>query len=252
MVDINIKLFQTAIGEFGVREKAGKDDNNYRIVNYFKEVGYPEIKNDETAWCAAYVSWVLKENNVQVNLIKAYDFIKIGQHVSKPKVGDIVVFKNHVGFYVSHHNGIVNVLGGNQSNKVKISRFSTDKVEDIRRIMVTEDFAQRITDNAIVPSESFDNQKNGIIKRFLIEKAKGHPNIADNDGFEQYPIQIIVNGNLIDGWLNDAVETVDDCSYKLELIVLNKNRKEFHTITKECQAPEGCVVDWDLVHCASF
>ena len=43
-----------ARGELGTREVPGPDDNP-RVLAYYADAGHPDVRNDETAWCAAFV-----------------------------------------------------------------------------------------------------------------------------------------------------------------------------------------------------
>lgn len=225
------KIMATALTFYGQKEKPGTA-HNPQIVRFFQDLGYP-IADDETAWCAAFVSWVIHQHGHSFKSLRAIDFLKIGTPVKSPRFGDIVVFKNHVGFYVSHQNGRVEILGGNQRDAVNILSFSTDGVEGIRRLS--------------------GSGTQDVIKRFLADKKAGHKDfLKDDDKFTDYPITIIHEGKLIEGYLNDAHEAVSDSRYKLELIILNKDMRQFHQLVKECIAPAGCVIDWDSVHCASY
>lgn len=51
-----------AVAERGVKEKPGAADNP-RIVEYLKStnLGSPQNKNDETAWCSAFVNWCVEQ-----------------------------------------------------------------------------------------------------------------------------------------------------------------------------------------------
>lgn len=92
-----------------------------------------------TPWCAAFVNSVLHRRGHRgsgSNL--AHSFSHYGIAVSNPKAGDIVVLKHrHVGFFKGYviRNGkkYVAVLGGNQSNKVKVSYYPIGKVKSFRR-----------------------------------------------------------------------------------------------------------------------
>ena len=52
-------------------------------------------------------------------------------------LGDIVVFSrtggNHVGFYLSHDDNAIRVLGGNQKDEVNIATFSRARFLGLRR-----------------------------------------------------------------------------------------------------------------------
>lgn len=91
-----------------------------------------------TPWCAAFVNGILKKRGYDTSgSNRAISFIDYGRKVTDPQRGDIVVFKSHVGFFQGfvYKNGrkYVAVLGGNQSNSVKVSYYPVNKVRSYRR-----------------------------------------------------------------------------------------------------------------------
>lgn len=87
-------------------------------------------------WCAAFVNGILRAaGHSGTGSNKAISFAKYKRPTKAPKKGDIVVFRSHVGFFQSFTgNGRVAVLGGNQSNRVKVSHFSTRSVISYRSV----------------------------------------------------------------------------------------------------------------------
>lgn len=90
-----------------------------------------------TPWCAAFANGVLKKSGKSTTgSLTAKSFLGYGKKTHAPKQGDIVVLKPgrryHVGFYVGTvmRNGVkyVAVLGGNQSNQVKVTYYRANKV----------------------------------------------------------------------------------------------------------------------------
>lgn len=102
-----------------------------------------DINPAKTAWCAAFVDAVLHSAGSKgTGKLNARSYETWGKAVTAPQVGDIVVFsrggassgKGHVGFYAGKNSdGTIRVLGGNQSDSVKVSNFSTDNVLSYRR-----------------------------------------------------------------------------------------------------------------------
>lgn len=105
-----------------------------------------------TEWCAAFVNSVLNESGIPGSEsvsdvpLMARSFLKWGQPVVKEDIqpGDLVIFprgnqgwQGHVGFYLQTQvkDGIEYylILGGNQSNKVTIEMYRSNKALDIRR-----------------------------------------------------------------------------------------------------------------------
>ncbi|MGI9350070.1 MAG: TIGR02594 family protein [Rhizobiaceae bacterium] len=94
-----------------------------------------------TPWCGAFVGAVVKKagKSVPNGYMRAASWKKVGKAVSlkKARKGDIVVVRtkygNHVGFYAGQKNGRVQLLGGNQSNRVQISGYRIRSVQAVRR-----------------------------------------------------------------------------------------------------------------------
>lgn len=94
------------------------------------------IRDDETPWCASFVSGVLELDGVRsARSAWARSYVSWGRNIDGiPQVGAIVVFERgpssgHVGFIAGRTAaGDLVVLGGNQSDKVCLARFSPQRV----------------------------------------------------------------------------------------------------------------------------
>lgn len=137
-----IDLLKVALSQYGIEEVPGDSDNSV-IVNYFSEIGHDWVKNDETAWCSAFVNWCAKIANYEyTGKLNARSWLEIGWEVKHPSPGDLVIlwrsspdsWKGHVGFYISHDDDNVYVLGGNQGNQVKVSAYSRSRLLCYRRL----------------------------------------------------------------------------------------------------------------------
>ena len=138
-----MRLINVALKEFGIKEIVGRNQHNLRIVNYFKEIGHSWVKDDETAWCSAFANYVaLKAGKERSGKLNARSWLKVGQRVTQPKIGDVVVFwrespqswKGHVAFFIRETKNWVYVLGGNQNNQVKISAYPKSRLLQYRRL----------------------------------------------------------------------------------------------------------------------
>lgn len=104
-----------------------------------------------TEWCAAFVNMILLEeqlptsHTVSEHPLMARSFLRLGEEVTEPRVGDIVVFKRgnsewkgHVSFYVGttviEKVEYYNVIGGNQKDSVSIQPYLVSDVLSIRRV----------------------------------------------------------------------------------------------------------------------
>lgn len=123
--------FETALNEYGEEEIVGSKTNP-RVLEYFIKSQNSWVKDDETAWCAAFVAYCLETANIKsTRKLNATSYMAWGKPTTKPKLGDIVVFwrisptsgYGHVAFFVKERNGFIYTLGGNQSNMVCIEKY---------------------------------------------------------------------------------------------------------------------------------
>lgn len=121
----------------GTREIKGPQHNS-RIVGWWEAMKAP-FRDDETAWCGAFVGGVLAESGLGVarNGASARAWLNFGVPLDRPAVGCIVVFwrgspsgwSGHVGFVVGQDSaGNLMVLGGNQDDAVNIKPFARNRV----------------------------------------------------------------------------------------------------------------------------
>ena len=85
-------------------------------------------------------------------------------------------------------------------------------------------------------------------------KAKSRRFDGDNtDKYYQYPITITDHENrVVEAFIQDAVITVEKENFNLDMIVIAQyeEKEQALSISKNCIAPEGCMIDWDTLHCA--
>ncbi len=120
-------------------EWKGPGRHNPAIIQYFREAGQGWVRDDETAWCAAFVNAMLHRAGIEgvqgVNALRARAFMRWGLKLLAPEPGCIVVLprgsnpaEGHVGFLDRQEGPYVQVLGGNQGNSVSIRAFEAVKV----------------------------------------------------------------------------------------------------------------------------
>lgn len=146
-----------ASNEIGIAEMLGKQ-NNPRIVEYFTATNY-KATDDETPWCAAFVNWCLMKAGVAgTKSAAALSFKDWGKETKIPKVGDIAVIdrgggKGHVGFVFGFEvrDGVeyIQLLGGNQDNKVNIALYNRAGFKYFRTIKTTVN-STTVTSAAVV------------------------------------------------------------------------------------------------------
>ena len=136
------KMFMQALTQFGVKEIVG-DKHNDQVLDYFKVAGHEWVKNDELAWCSAFINWcAIKSGFEYTGELNARSWLLVGEKVDVPTISDIVILwrkskdsiYGHVGFYVNETDTHINILGGNQSNKVKISAYPKTQLLEYRRV----------------------------------------------------------------------------------------------------------------------
>lgn len=142
------KAYKLARKQIGTREIPGSKHNS-KIVGWFKAVGHAWVKDDETAWCAAFVGAMLKEAGMpHTGKLNARSYLEWGEEVplDQAKEGDLVVFwrgkkngwQGHVGFFVRAEGNSIVVLGGNQANAVNEKKYAVSRLLGVRRMKVEE------------------------------------------------------------------------------------------------------------------
>jgi uncharacterized protein (TIGR02594 family) len=120
-----------ARGLVGLKEIVGSA-HEPEIVRFFADAGHPWVKDDETAWCAAFANAMLKRAGVKgTGSLAARSFLSWGEDLrDAPRVGCLAVFRRgteawqgHVAFFLGAEGEYVRVLGGNQGNAVSIARY---------------------------------------------------------------------------------------------------------------------------------
>lgn len=180
-----MNILKVAFSQLGIKEISG-DEDNPQIVKYAEETGIGGINNDEIAWCSTFVNWCAKESDLPLSKkANARSWLNVGQKVTSPKPGDIVVFwresihswKGHVGIFLGF-NGNANklyCLGGNQSNAVTIATYDTGKVLGYRRLVEVKE--------TTVPEPTLKKGNKGqrVIQLQLLLNQLGY-NCGDVDG----------------------------------------------------------------------
>src|SRR5262245_17171851 len=132
-----IPWFSVATHFRGITEVHGSVDNP-KILEMFRISGHPEIKDDETPWCAAFVGACLRLSGYRSSgSLGARSYQGFGEDLgSKAQRGCIVVFwrgdpnaeTGHVAFYDRDDGDNIVVLGGNQSDAVTAARYPKSRV----------------------------------------------------------------------------------------------------------------------------
>lgn len=124
----------------GQREGRGND-----LLNRFLNGDTAGMTSAEYAWCSRFVKQAAAKAGVDVSgaTDMARSWLKVGQPVDKPAVGDVVVLSRgnpnsqygHVGFYEgTDANGNVRILSGNHNNAVASGSYPASRVLGYRRL----------------------------------------------------------------------------------------------------------------------
>jgi uncharacterized protein (TIGR02594 family) len=132
------KVLVEALRLYGTLESPGSSDNP-QILAWAKECGITGYSHDEIAWCGLFAAIVVKRAGYMIVKapLWAANWAKWGNAADTPSLGDILVFKrpggSHVGFYVGEDAATFHVLGGNQSDRVCITRLQRSRLVAARR-----------------------------------------------------------------------------------------------------------------------
>lgn len=135
------KMLVEALKLYGTLEFAGTP-NNPVIIGWAKEVGLgAAYSGDAIPWCGLFIAVVAKRagKQVAVDPLWADNWRKFGSPAPEAMLGDVLVFKrpggNHVAIYVGEDNDAYHVIGGNQGDKVSITRIAKSRLKEngIRR-----------------------------------------------------------------------------------------------------------------------
>jgi uncharacterized protein (TIGR02594 family) len=128
-----------AVKEIGIREYPDTHipPEHPRIVEYLatvEDLSKIHKNSDETAWCSCFMNWCVEQaklDGTNSAWAKSWGNWRTDETLASAKLGDIAVFERtsptvnggHVGIFIKADGDHVWVLGGNQSNSVRYSRY---------------------------------------------------------------------------------------------------------------------------------
>lgn len=149
---MNITAFDIAQVFTGEKEMAGGLDNPLILAMLKTDNNWPQ--DDEVPWCSAFVNFVCKLLRLpRSKSLRARSWLEIGKGVplNEAKAGfDVVILSRgkgeqpgpevidapgHVGFYAGQFGDFIEILGGNQSDSVKVSRYPASRLLGVRRLI---------------------------------------------------------------------------------------------------------------------
>lgn len=132
------KWYELAVSEIGVQELP-KNQHNKRILDYHATTTL-QARSDEVPWCSAFVNWCMIQSGIKgTNLANARSWLDWGHELNEPRIGCLVVLTRgpnpahgHVAFFSGFDGDNVNLLGGNQNNKVGYKLYPRDSILSFR------------------------------------------------------------------------------------------------------------------------
>lgn len=123
-----------AFREIGVKELPGHI-HHPSILEYHKYTN-GKFTADEVPWCSAFVNYVMHRSGFKgTDSALARSWADWGDRIPTPRYGCLAVLSRgsdpksgHVGFVTREVPFLVEVLGGNQDNQVKLSWFRKDRI----------------------------------------------------------------------------------------------------------------------------
>lgn len=133
------KMLLEALALFGTVEGPGTKDNP-TILTWAAEIGLAKTySHDSIPWCGLFIGLVAHRAGKDVvdSPLWALSWADFGKPAPQPMLGDVLTFKRngggHVAMYVGEDAGAYHCLGGNQSDKVCITRIAKSRLYKARR-----------------------------------------------------------------------------------------------------------------------
>ena len=142
--------FDLAQRYVGIEEVGGSLDNPAILAMLRLDNKWPE--GDEVPWCSAFtnhICWLARLPRSKDLRARSWLTVGKGINLDNAEPGDIIVLKRgrgeqpgpevldapgHVGFYAGRFGEFIEILGGNQSDTVKVSRYPTKRLLGVRRL----------------------------------------------------------------------------------------------------------------------
>jgi uncharacterized protein (TIGR02594 family) len=142
--------FDLAQRYVGIEEVGGSLDNPAILAMLRLDNKWPD--GDEVPWCSAFanhIAWLARLPRSKNLRARSWLTVGKGIQLDDAEPGDIIILKRgtgeqpgpevldasgHVGFYAGRFGEFIEVLGGNQSDTVKVSRYPTKRLLGVRRL----------------------------------------------------------------------------------------------------------------------
>ena len=128
-----------AWADLGVTETPGPA-HTARVLAYYADAGHPQITDDETAWCAAFLGACLERAELgSTRSLMARSYLSWGDPLEEFRPGAIAVLSRtadpalgHVAFIIGETPDRIVLLGGNQNNSVSVEAFPRSRLLGLR------------------------------------------------------------------------------------------------------------------------
>jgi len=142
--------FDLAQRYVGIEEVGGSLDNPAILAMLRLDNKWPE--GDEVPWCSAFanhICWLARLPRSKNLMARSWLTVGKGIQLDDAEPGDIIILKRgsgeqpgpevlkapgQVGFYAGRFDSFIEVLGGNQSDTVKVSRYPTKRLLGVRNL----------------------------------------------------------------------------------------------------------------------
>jgi uncharacterized protein (TIGR02594 family) len=141
-IPVTMPWLQEAHNLIGTQEQPGRGSNE-AIIGWAKKLKLLSYSDDDIPWCGLFVAHCvgsqLPDEPLPTNPLRARAWQTFGEG-TKPQLGAVMVFwrgsksggLGHVGFYWAEDDAAYQILGGNQSNAVTISRLAKNRLLQAR------------------------------------------------------------------------------------------------------------------------
>ncbi len=150
---MDVTAFSLAQRFIGVKEMDGSMDNAQLMAMLTLDNNWPE--HDEVPWCSAFVNYICHLLRLpRSKSLLARSWLEVGFAIDDDEAApyyDVVILQRgsgiqpgpedatapgHVGFFAgwSHDANLIEMLGGNQNDSVKVSRYPVERILGIRRL----------------------------------------------------------------------------------------------------------------------
>ena len=142
--------FDWALRITSIKEVGGNVDKPQIMAMLRLDMNWPS--NDEVPWCSAfvnYIAWLCRHPRSKDLRARSWLNVGIGIKLDDVEAGDIIIIKRgkgeqpgpenttapgHVGFYAGRTDSLIEILGGNQSDTVKVSRYAVSRLLGVRQL----------------------------------------------------------------------------------------------------------------------